>query len=402
MHATPQQEIWLVEALLVGTTCALPLTPFLERRWGRAGAIRLCVAVWFLTCVIASQITELYALVACLFFLGAASAPLLALSQELACTEFASKSTGMAFWNVGGVLGALAGAVGTSAAMHVGAPAMIFFQGWPAALVALLCLPSHPTPQEAPPFDARGFVLLSGAIALASCGLALASDVPAAWMLLPPALLLGAAYVSHAWRSPAPLVSLQPLTLPRVAASILLIFAFNALCSGQLENNYLVSQLHLDPDVMVLRTLLLAGASLIGVALGARASQKLAAGFVVALVVTLIGKIGFLFYGSHTTAWGAIWPVVVSSVGFWMAVTVLSTAVVARAGHGLPAAIALFGVASQLGGAMGVAALDGLFEWQSQHGGIAVAYTRIFALEWLGTLALVLGAAGLGKEPNET
>jgi MFS family permease len=396
----PREEIWLAEALLVGTACTLPLSPFLQQRLGAARAVRLCIFGFLAACLLLQLPLGFNALTAALFLQGAVSAPLLALSQTLAVRTFPSQSQAMAFWNAGSVLGVFAGTVGALAALALGGWQLIFWLGWPAALLGLCWLPSEVASREPGEFDLKGFLLLSTATASASWGLSIVDELGGGdprWLLLVAAVLCGAGYVHHALRVPAPLVRLGPLGVPGAGAAIVLTFFLNALCSGQLEANFLVSQIHLEGRWMVLRTVLLAGASFGGVALGARLAQgNLGAAFAVGLSVTLAGKLGFTGYTPHASPLQAIWPWVVSSVGFWMCATVLSTALAKRAGGALVAATALFALSAQLGGTVGLAILDGVFAWQSRLVGTEPAFLRVFWLECLATAGLWAGAMRLG------
>ena len=129
---SPSQEIWMAEALLVGGTCALPLTAYLQHRWGTRSAIQRCSLALAIVCLLANSAQNLNGLILALFWLGFCASPLLALSQALLvrnCPDH-RRAKAMSIWTAGQVLGIL---VGTGLGSHC--PEQIFLSlSLPAAL----------------------------------------------------------------------------------------------------------------------------------------------------------------------------------------------------------------------------------------------------------------------------
>ena len=117
---------------------------------------------------------------------------------------------------------------------------------------------------------------------------------------------------------------------------------------------------------------------------------------IASLLVSLVGKSGVLLYQPEASVGAALWPAVVSNLGYWMVVTALSIAVLKGLDAGVrPAASALFALSGTLGNTLGLAVLDGLFDWHSRFVSAPRAFSQVFWLEWAGVLALLLLAVRL-------
>lgn len=385
--ASPSEEIWLAEAYLAAATMALPLTPVLLQRLGQRGTLLACTFGYVLSSVGVLQTGSLAALVGWLFLQGLATAPLLPLTQSMLAARFPEERRGlaMALWNGGNVLGALLGSAVAVLAVRSGDWHLVFWLGWYLALLGLWLAGEGPRGSHAP-LDRAGVALLAlGTLSLA-LGLNVAGRWPPAWALILLGPTCAAAYVMHARRHPHPALDLHALGLPIPRLAIALSLAFNGLCAGQLEANFVVTELH-DPQLLGLRTALIALASVAGVALGGLWFD----GFLIlSLVVTLVGKAGFVLYGPRMSEIGVLWPVVVSSLGYWMVATALSVLAMKGVPDRLrPPAAALFSMASMLGNTLGLAALDGYFGWRSDAVPLVRAFHEAFWIEWVGVLLLL-------------
>ncbi len=391
--ASPGQQVWLAEAFLVASTCSLPVTPWLLERFGQRRLLVISALGFLLSslgCALSSSLGEL---VVCLFVQGLATAPLLPLTQALLAKRLpeSRRNLGMAVWNAGNVLGALLGALLAGWALKSGDWHLLFWTGLPLALGGvLLAGGDQDCPGRRVRLDLPGVALLSLATLCSTLGLILAPRLGAGnplWLLLFLGPACAAGYWRHARSHPRPLLDLEPLRVGSCQAALGFSLAFNVLCAGQLEANYLCSQMHLALGVMTLRTALVSVASLAGVALGGLGIEGI---MVCSLVVTVLGKIGFLFYAPEESALGALWPVVVSTLGYWMVVTVLSVLVL----QGLKpsqrtAASALFALSSLLGNTLGIALLDGFFDWRSRSLSVPRAFEAVFVIELVGVLVLL-------------
>ena len=396
----PSQEIWLAEAILVGGTCSLPLTSYLQNRWGSRGALWRCTLGLLLGTLFATQSHSLGQLMLALFGLGFCSSPMLALSQALiaqGCPE-ERRAHGMSLWNAGEVLGILVGTALGSSLGHPNQWPQLFLLLWPPALLCLSMvrsLPGSATAETEAKLDSKGWFLQSLGTLSLSYSL---TQIPIRGIRDPMGLLIllspicFALYLRHARRHPNPILPLTPLQIPACRWAIAVGILFDALCTGQLENNYIVSQANLSAGWQLLRGTADSAASLLGVALGAQLYRRgLGTAFLICLLTTLIGKAGFVAFDPHLKAWQLVWPFMLSSLGYWMLVTVLATAVLAEVPQALltPAA-ALYALTVQMGGTCGIAVLDAALELASQHMPQSQAFQLLFALQWLGTATLCM------------
>lgn len=391
-QAPPSEQVWLAEALMAACALSLPVTPWLRERLGQRRLLVLCTAGFLISSLGATTCGSLEALVGWLVVQGLSTAPLLPLTQAMLADGFpeARRPLAMALWNGGNVLGILLGSFGGGLALATGDWRHVFWLGWPLALGGLALAGEGPRPVRRP-LDLPGFLLLGVGTASLALGLNLAPRLPAGdplrlLLLLGPACLAG--YGWHARSHPSPLLDLQPLLAPACRRALAFSFAFNTLCAGQLEINYLVSQMHLEPSEMTLRNLLVGLSSLAAVGLAGLPLPGLLAG---SLLVSLVGKSGVLLYQPQSSFLVALWPSLVANLGYWMVVTVLSIAVLQGLDAGSrPAASALFALSGTLGNTLGLAVLDALFDRKSRLVSVSWAYSEVFWLEWVGVLALLL------------
>lgn len=384
----PSQEVWLAEAWLVAATLALPLTPWLLERLGSGRTLFLCTAL-FLGATAGSVLTRSFGgLVVGVFLQGLATAPLLPLTQGMLAARMpeSRRSLAMAVWNAGNVLGALVGSLAAEAALHRHDWTLAFMAAWPLALAGLaLGWTRGAWPAAPPAFDLRGFLLVSAATLALTTGLNGVGPWP--WALVVVGLGFALVYRRHAATRPHPLLDLRSLRSPLAGTAVLLSFAYNVLTAGQLETNYVVTQMSLSPEALGLRGTLGPLASLAGVALAGLAFDGLV---IVALLVSLVGKTGVCLYSPGSSALAAVWPTLVCNLGYWMVVTALSVLLLrGLAPADRPAGTALFALSASLGNTLGLALLDGVFALRSASVGLERAFHEVFWLEWLGLLPLL-------------
>lgn len=115
------------------------------------------------------------------------------------------------------------------------------------------------------------------------------------------------------------------------------------------------------------------------------------------LLLLAVGKVGFTYYAPGLTDVGAVWPAVVSSVGFGVLTAVLATlAFRSLAPAQVGAASGIFVLSQQLGYALGVATLDAYLQVRTERllaGGMppgSAAELAFLELFWVELIAAVL------------
>lgn len=390
------KEIWLAEALLVAATCSLPLSPYLGSKLGARGALIGCSLTLVLGSLTASQANSLPVLLALLFVCGSVAAPLAALSQTLIVQTMPKdrQGWGLAFWNGGNVLGLLMGTWGAAHFAQQQAWRPIFCLPLPLAVLGCLLLPGGQQSSSATAsLDKKGYLLQLGGTLSLSLGLTLMPilgwrDPRSSLLLLGPFLL--ALYARHAATVARPLLSLGPLKSPTSRRAILLAFAFGTVSTGTMESNFLVGELQLSPELYAVRAL---GQSLVSFFAVAWASRWIQTapfrGLMLAFSFTCVGKFGFnLFHPGINYA--ALWPFIVSGLGYWMIVTILASLAVRDQGTRVTDSAALFALALQFGSTLGLALLDALFDSLTPRLGKLDAFSVVFWIQWAITGILLI------------
>ncbi|MBI3925794.1 MAG: MFS transporter [Armatimonadetes bacterium] len=323
-------------AVALGLVTAMPLTPWLVGRWGFRRVSIGCSLGLSAACLLAAVAPEPRSLMACLLLVGFTSAPLSPSSQALVMVRFSPgrQSFGMALWNAGGMLGLLLGSLGAGSLSQAVGWRAIFLLSVPVALASLWLLVREPEPAELvgkrPAFTFQMILLAGTTMALGGLlnlgprlGWTSAGTIAIALVVLS---LSGLYAWSYRGTSP-PVLDWAVLRWPVFRLCVIFSLAISAFSTGQFENMMLGAERHFGPALLGWRAALGGLAAVGGAFLGARALRT--GGFSqalwISLGVLLAGKLGFTQYGSpELSLFSALWPQIVSSLGYGMAGTVLS------------------------------------------------------------------------------
>ena len=407
LDVAPAQALWLVDAYLVASVCLTPITPFLLERLGPRRLLLIGVAGTIAASALAAVVHTLLPLVVVTFVQGALAAPLMPATQTIAVDRFpgARRARGMAVWATGSTAGGLLGALlGGWLCARFGWP-WIFAPAVVLGVVGLPLVLREPagTPR-AVPVDWPGLVTFGVGILAVSSFLNVGDNVD--WHRTPSVLVLPAvavvslgAFARHARRTERPIVDLRPLANRDLATMTLLCFGIGASSTAFFQTAMLGSVLGFDATFLGVRGALGSVALMLGLGAAGHAlgvSRPLVV-FAAGMVLLAAGKLGFTAYGPGLTEVGAVWPAVVSSVGFGVITAVLAT----LAFRSLPpaavgAASGLFVLGQQLGYALGVAVLDAYLQERTVQL-LADGTPRAFAVElaflelfWVELIAAVL------------
>ncbi|MCW5892152.1 MAG: MFS transporter [bacterium] len=408
LGTSPARVLWLVDAFLVATVCATPLTPFLLERFGARRVMLGGIAGTCVASAAAAATPSLGPLLGLAFVQGLCVAPLLPATQALVVARFPERhrAVGMALWGGGSAAGTLLGALaGGWLCLHVGWPA-IFALAPALALVALplvaRAVPAEPS--RAVPVDWFGLAAFGGGILALNLFLTIGDDVDwhhaPALFLLPLAAAVGlGAFLRHARRTPRPIVDLAPLANHDLATMVVLCFGIGAFSTAFFQTAMLGSVVGFDSGFLGMRGACAGAALLLGLAAAGRmlgVTRPLAV-FAAGLGLLLVGKYGFTHYAPGLSPLGAIWPAAVSSVGFGVVSAVLATlAFRSLSPSQVPAAAGLFVLGQQLGYALGVAALDAFLQVRTEqllaggHPGAFATELAFLELFWVELAASVL------------
>lgn len=398
------EGIWIPDAYLVAVVCMTPLCAYLARRYDPRWLLAVALCGLSVPAAMMSLATSLPMLLVIVFIHGLFAALVAPITQQLVVNRLptAQRGRGMAWWTAGVLAGGLlGGTLGGPLQTHLGlvwATLLVL----PVAVAALLVLWSQGRrwARWVPPViaaDVRGAMLLIGCTL--SLGLLLNLGGNVNWFAHPSTvvyllLFIGSlvGFAVHYRQHAEPIIDLGTLVERRFAAAAAMVLIVNLVSTGQFETEILGTVLAFDADFLGLRAALGGVGLLFGVAVAGALAQRLPPirALVVATVVLLAGKAGYLLYTGAVGPVLGLWPAVLSSVGYGMIATLLA----ALAFDGLApvrvaAATAVFVFAGQLGAALGLAALDVLMErFQSTADG-REGFMLVFIVECLGTVALL-------------
>ncbi len=408
LGVSPAEVMWLADAYLIATVCTTPLTAFLMERFGPRRLLVACIAGTIVASGLAAMARGLLPLVGLLFVLGLFAAPLLPATQTLVVARFTGsrRGTGMAIWGAGGTAGALIGA------LLGGWLCTRFSWPWifaPAIVIGIVTLPL--VRREAPVGSPRAVAvdwwgLATFGTGILALGVFLNIGDNVDWhktpsvFVLPVVALIGlCVFARHARRTPRPIVDLRPFASRDLATVAVLCFGIGAFSTAFFQPAMLGSVLGFDATFLGVRGAfgsvgLMAGLMIAGPALGRTRPFVV---FATGLLLLGVGKLGFTLYTPGLTPLGAIWPAVVSSVGFGILTAVLATmAFRSLAPEQVGAASGLFVLSQQLGYALGVAGLDAYLQVRTERllatGTPAASANELAFLElfWLELTAAIL------------
>lgn len=422
------EEIWMPDSFLLAVMCVTPLTFWLVGRLGIQRLLRVTLAGLVVATAATALSSSLPLLIGLLFLQGLFAAPIPPATQVLVATVVPRTRRGLAMglWSGGTMFGVLAGAaVGGVVTEHLGwrwifALAVPFgLAAWPAAVAALrhrdgtpagdarrahvapstrAGVPSRPAPST----DWLGLALLVTCLLCAGVAIDLFAELDPRWAplivtLAAATLASGVAFAAHYRRSAQPILDLSTLRDRNLATAATMNFVVAGASTGIFETLMLASVLGFEPETLGTINLFRGVALLAGIALGGWLVSRglYASGAMAGLAVLCSGKAGYTLWGSQTSMLAAIWPGVVSSVGYGMLTTIMAAMALAGVERRRSAAAAsVFVFSGVVGSALGIAALDAFRAWRdvggALTGSVAVAsYTAVFWIELLVTLLLI-------------
>jgi len=409
LHLPDSEIIWFAESFMIGTLLVTPVSGALLTRYGFVGLMRVALLGTLVSAaaILASGHLAVdrgqFGVILPMFLLGVFSAPIAPAAQAFVASTLppALRGKGMAQWAFGRYAGFLL--------MAAFAGALIDHLGWSVAVAigALLVLPCLPLLRRPPGlprdselrFDGVGLLLmlvaLLPALAVFNLGPLMkgeSSHLGIAALVLA-SLVGGFAFVRHARRVVAPIVSLEPLRDRGFAVSLTISLVVAIMTTGQFSILMVSEVAHVSAEWVSWRTAAGGVAQLLGVLAGGALAVPLLArpGTVAALIVTAVGLASFTIYGTTVDLPTICWTRAVMGFGLGLSVPLLA----AFAFRGVTeaatsAASALFVFAGMMGTELGLAILAGvLAEVQAATGDALFAYRTVFWIEAVGTLAMI-------------
>lgn len=405
-------------ALFGAMVCAAPVAPFLLRRWGTRRLLLAAVTGLAVTSALAALSTNIWQLTMVLFLSGLASAPVASATLVGVDTHMpgANRGIGMAVWGAGIYASGLMGPLMAGYLLDTYGWRAIFLVPLPITLITALLISRYLRRAPVRPVsgDLATLVLapLTIMFLVGTCSLGRSlgwsqSYVP--YATLTGLLIVAPLYAMRYLHTPAPTLDLGCLRDHNVSLALLLVFFANLVGTGLFQVEFLGRYSHLSDHVLGLRTSIGTFGLLAGMALAAYLCHAGRAGFalLVAIVLSVISKVGFLFYDSHTGAIAAIWPVVVGGVSFGLITASLATLAYETVSLQRAADVAtLFVLATFLGACLGTGVLDEVIlgfttldvsEGMSYAAAKEAAFKAEFWVELGVTLLLLLPAVSLAN-----
>jgi len=419
LHAPDSVAILLPTAFYAAMACVVPATPFLLRHWNTRRLLVTAILGLAATTALAAICTNFWQLAAVLFMHGLAGAPVAAATQAAVSNLLPGpeRGIGMAVWGGGIYAGGIIGPLHADVLLDTLGWQALFLAPLPLALVVLPLVLKYvpPLPRVRAPADAASLLLAPLTIFLLVMTVTLGPNQ--GWLRSPmvTATLVAACvalpvYLIAYRATPAPAFHLGCLRDRHAALALLLVFFVNMLGTGLFQIEFLGKLSRLSPELLSLRAISGTAALLAGMAIAGwlchsgRAGIALLSGW----TLTVIAKVGFLFYDSHTDAFLALGPPMAGGVGFGLITAALATFAYRTVPEVHAADVAtLFVLASYLGTSLGVGVLDevvvavasvDLAEGMSVAVAERVAFKAEFQVELFATLPLLLPVLLLGRE----
>jgi EmrB/QacA subfamily drug resistance transporter len=363
---------WVVLAYLLSSTALVVGAGRIGDLFGRRRLLRLGLLLFTAASALCAAAPSLGWLIAARALQGIGGAMMMALAMALAGETVPKERLGRAM----GLLGTMS-AVGTALGPSLGGLLIdglgwqaIFLAGVPLGALAILLarrLPADRQNRDAarPRFDAVGTLLL--ALALAAYALGVTLDLgEAAWILLPAAVLAGAAFVAVERRTVSPLIRLSLLRDPALSAGLVML----GLVSAVMMATLVIGPFHLSQALGLDTTLvgLVVAAGPVVVALTASPAGRLADSLG-APRTTILGLLGMalgcalLSVAPLRFGWaGYVLPLLVVTAGYALFQTANNSAVMGGADPERRGLIAgLLHLSRNLGLVTGTAAMGALF-----------------------------------------
>jgi len=362
--------LWVTDAYLIAIVCVTPMTGFLLRRLGHRLVLTLSVGGILAAAASASMAPSLPILAAAAFVLGMFVAPVLPATQTLVIVAYPGehRAMGMALWGAGSTIGVMVGyTAGSVLAEEISwrvmyAPSLLL--GALSLLLVRRFAPSHRERHESIDWlELAAFSIgILGFGALLNIGSDMGWSAPPTYALLLAGISGFAVFATRYRRERGRFVNLNILHDRNLTLAIVIAFGVAATSTGQIETAELGTLLHFSGFFIGIRGALGGVAWLVGVLGGGWLVAHIGArrALLVALLVLVWGRYGYTNYEPGLDMIGAMWPNIVTSVGYGF----VGTSLAVLAFQNIPkqlsdAASSLYVLGWQLGPALGVALLNG-------------------------------------------
>jgi MFS transporter, DHA2 family, multidrug resistance protein len=395
LGANQDEATWVITAYTIAAIIVIPLTPWLQNRFGRKNYYITSIVGFTLASIACGASETLPTLIFSRVVQGAFGGGLVATGQSILRDTFPPRQLGTSqgIFTLGAVMGpALGPPLGG-----------LIVENWtwnwcfdinilPGAFAAMLlfALLRDPERAKSTPVDFGGLILL--AVALGSMQFVLTEgeqnywlqDAMIALMMLVCVLALGG-FIYHEWfRAKYPVVDLHVLRNPSVGAGTILAFSLGVAALG---STYVIPQLTQGPLeftpllsglLFMLRAIPIAIFTPIVVRVASRVDARILLGIGFSLIALANGMQSFVTTQQASFGTFAI-PLVLSGIGSVVLYIPLTIAVLrSTTPHEGPKASAFTNLAVQLGGSVSVAALDVLVHQREEfHSTIIGAHTTL-------------------------
>ena len=375
LGASQDEGTWVVTAYTVAAIIVIPLTPWLQGRFGRKAYFLASIIGFTIASVACGSSNSLYELVVARAVQGAFGGGLLATSQSILRDSFSPKHLGLSqgIFAIGAVMGPalgppLGGILVDNASWNWAFDINIL----PGAISAILLfmLLRDPEGKRSLPIDVAGLSLL--AVALATLQYVLTEGEQNYWLADPVIALMAGVCATSAvgfvlWElfgTQTPVVDLRILKNPSVAAGTVLSMVIGVAALG---SSYTLPQLTQGPLgfspslsglLFLVRALPIMLVTLPLVFLASKIDTRILVGFGFLVVGVSSGLLGYAT--TPQSSFGTfVLPLILSGVGLVTLFIPLSIAVLgATTPHQGPKASAFLNLALQLGGSVGVAVMS--------------------------------------------
>lgn len=385
--------LWITDAYLIAIVCVTPMTGFLLRRLGHRLVLTLSTGGILAAAAAASMAPTMPILIGAAFVLGMFVAPVQPATQTLVIAAYPGehRAMGMALWGAGSTIGVMVGyTAGSVLAEEISwrvmyAPALLL--GLASLLFVRRFAPSHRETHESIDwFELAAFSAgILGFGALLNIGSDIGWKAPPTYALLLAGILGFAVFSMRYRRAQGRFVNLNVLHDRNLTLAIVVAFGVAATSTGQIETAELGTLLHFSGYFIGIRGALGGVAWLIGVLGGGWLVAHIGArrALLIALLILVWGRFGYTNYEPGLNMIGALWPNIVTSVGYGL----VGTSLAVLAFQNIPkrlsdAASSLYVLGWQLGPALGVAVLNGLVATREATmiaGGVDVQEARVLA-----------------------
>lgn len=364
--------LWITDAYLIAVVCVTPMTGFLLRRLGHRVVLTLCIGGILTAALVASLAPTLTVLIGAALMLGMFVAPVLPATQTLVIVAYPGdhRAMGMALWGAGATVGVMVGySAGSVLAEQFSWRVMyapVLLLGAVSFLLVRRFAPHHKS--EFDPIDWLELVAFAAGILGVGALLNLWPSLQWSKSATPYALAFAAVagfgvFATRYRRGRGRFVDLNVLHDRNLTLAIVIAFGIAATSTGQIETAELGTLLHFDGYFIGVRGALGGVAWLIGVLGGGWVVIHMGGrrALLVALLILVWGRYGYTNYEPGLNMIGALWPNIVTSVGYGLAGTALAVVAFQNIPKRLSdAASSLYVLGWQLGPALGVAVLNGL------------------------------------------